>query len=116
MEIAFHLVSKKYFDSVDANSEYLPADFAEDGFIHCTDDPEEMARVANLFYRDEPPPHLYLYIDKARVRAPIRYDDAARLYPHIYGRLNRDAIVALREARRDTNGIFLPPESMDESA
>jgi uncharacterized protein (DUF952 family) len=71
-----------------------------------------MARVANTFYKDEPPPHLYLRIDKLRVRAPVRYDDTERKYPHIYGALNRDAIAAMRAARRDEDGNFLPPEKL----
>jgi uncharacterized protein (DUF952 family) len=109
MNLTYHLVSKDYFDSLDASREYVPAAFAQDGFIHCTDAPDEMARVANLFYRSEPPPHLYLEIDKDRVRAPVRYDDAENKYPQLYGPLNRDAIVKVREAERDGEGNFLPP-------
>ncbi len=109
MNITYHLVPKAYFDSLDSTADYFPAAFRQDGFIHCTDSPEEMARVANLFYRSEPPPHLYLYIDRERVRAPVRYYDAESKYPHIYGGLNRDAIVAVRPAGRDAEGNFLPP-------
>ncbi len=109
MNVTFHLVPKSYFDALDADADYLPTAYPQDGFIHCTDDPQEMARVANLFYRAEPPPHLYLYIDKDRVKSPVRYDDEANKYPHIYGPLNRDAIVAMREAGRDGGGDFLPP-------
>jgi uncharacterized protein (DUF952 family) len=57
-------------------------------------------------------PFYYLYVDKARVRAPIRYDDAARIYPHVSGALNRDAIIAGRVARRDADGSFLAPEPL----
>lgn len=110
MDLAFHLVAKSYFDSQDPQSGYTPADYARDGFIHCTDAPAEMAQVANRFYRAVQGPHYYLYIDKARVRAPIRYEDPGRLYPHIYGALNRDAILAVRPARRLDDGTFLAPE------
>ncbi len=110
MDLTFHLVPKNYFDSLDASADYVPEAFAREGFIHCTDAPEEMARVANRFYKSEPPPHLYLYIDKERLRAPWRYDDAAKKYPHIYGPLNQDAILAVREAKRDAEKNFLPPE------
>ncbi len=113
MDITFHLVPQAYFDSLDPRADYAPRDFAREGFIHCTDGAEEMARTANRFYQSNPEPHYYLYIDKARVRAPIRYDDAARLYPHIYGALNRDAIVAVRQARRQRDGTFLAPEQVD---
>ncbi len=110
MNITYHLVSKDYFESLDAGSDYIPAPFAKDGFIHCTDAPDEMARVANLFYNSDPSPHLYLYVDKDRVRAPIRYEDPDHKYPHIYGPLNRDAIISIRPAGRDAAGNFLPPE------
>ncbi len=110
MDLTYHIVPKKYYESLDANADYVPEPFARDGFIHCTDDRDEMAYVATLHYKAEPPPHVYLYIDKARVRAPIRYEDPGNKYPHIYGALNRDAIIAVREARRDAEGNFLAPE------
>ncbi len=112
MDITFHLVPKPYFDALNPQGDYVPQDFERDGFIHTTDAPDEMARVANRFYRANPEPHYYLYIDKALVRAPVRYDDPEHLYPHIYGALNRDAIVAVRPARRMADGAFMPPESL----
>ena len=110
MDLTFHLVPQSYFDSLDAQADYTPRDYARDGFIHCTDGAVEMARTANRYYQANSEPHYYLYLDKARVRAPIRYEDAARIYPHIYGALNRDAIVAVRVARRGADGTFLEPE------
>ena len=113
MDLTFHLVPKEYFDALDPDADYAPRDFAREGFIHCTDGAEEMARTANRYYKTNAESHYYLYIDKARVRAPIRYDDAARVYPHIYGALNRDAIVAVRVAQREADGTFLAPESLE---
>lgn len=110
MKLTFHLVSQKYFDAFDPNSDYTPESFAREGFIHCTDGADEMARTANRYYKSNNEPHYYLYIDKDRVRARIQYDDAAQIYPHIYGALNRDAIIAVRAARREIDGTFLPPE------
>jgi uncharacterized protein (DUF952 family) len=114
MDITFHLVAQSYFDALDPALDYAPADFAQEGFIHCTDSPAEMERIANAFYRARPDAHYYLVIDKARVRASIRYDDDARRYPHIYGALNRDAIVAVRAASRQSDGTFLAPDSYAE--
>ncbi len=113
MDITFHLVPQDYFDSLDERVDYLPRDLAREGFIHCTDGADEMARTANRYYKANPEPHFYLYIDKTRVRAPIRYDDGAEIYPHIYGALNRDAIVAVHLAWRTADGTFLPPEALD---
>ena len=113
MAITFHLVSQAYFDSLDAERDYVPSDFVREGFIHCTDAPDEMARVASLYYRSYSGPHYYLYIDKTKVNAPIRYDDPEGLYPHIYGSLNRSAIVAVRPARRAADGTYHVPEPLN---
>lgn len=112
MSITYHLVAKAYYDSLDPNKDYTPSDFSREGFIHCTDGAEEMAHTANRYYQSSSEPFYYLYIDKTRVHAPIRYDDSAHIYPHVYGTLNRDAIIAVRDTRRDANGNFLTPETL----
>jgi uncharacterized protein (DUF952 family) len=110
--IIYHLVPRNFYARQTNNAVYLPKPFARDGFIHCTKRADEMARVANHFYKKERGPHVYLYIDTKKVKAKILYDDAAKQYPHIYGGLNHDAIVAVKPARRDPDGNFLPPEKI----
>ena len=112
LELTFHLVPQTYFDSRNPQADYVSEPFATDGFIHCTDGADEMARTANRYYQSNSAPHYYLYIDKARVRAPIRYDAEPHIYPHIYGALNRDAIMAVRLAKRNADGTFSPPEPL----
>lgn len=110
--IIYHLVPKRFYERQTKNAVYLPKPFAQDGFIHCTKDANEMARVANLFYKQERGPHVYLYIDTRKVKAKIQYDDADKKFPHIYGGLNHDAIVSIQPARRDEQGNFLKPEKL----
>lgn len=105
----YHFVPQSYYDSLDPNADYVPSDFEREKFIHCTDERAEMAQVANRLFGAAPGRYLYLYIDRQRVRAPILYDDANKRYPHIYGSLNRDAILEVRPASRDAEGKFLPP-------
>ena len=108
-DFTFHLVAEEEFVATDPSAPYMPAAFGRDGFIHCTDGAEELARTANRYYRDDPRPFVALVIDKSRVDAPVRYEDEARIYPHIYGPLNRDAIVAVVAMPRGDDGTFLPP-------
>jgi uncharacterized protein (DUF952 family) len=54
--------------------------------------------------------YIALVIDKARVKASIRYEDPGRIYPHIHGPLNRDAIVTIVPMLRNADGTFLPPK------
>lgn len=110
--IIYHLVPKRFYDKQTKNAVYLPKPFAQDGFIHCTKEASEMAKVANLFYKQKAGPHVYLYIDTRKLKAKVQYDDAAQKFPHVYGGLNHDAIVAIKPAKRDADRNFLPPDKL----
>lgn len=113
--LTFHLVRADYFRSCDAHSDYVPAAFDDDGFIHCTDGAQNLADTANRHYRDDRNMYVALVIDVAKVRADVRYEDDARIYPHIYGPLNRDAIVNIIPVLREADGSFLPPNPVPPS-
>ena len=105
-----HLVPAGYFRSLPASEDYLPREFPQDGFIHCTRKPDMMLRVANQFYKDVAGELLMLVIAESRVIAQIKYESpepGGHLFPHIYGSLNRDAIVEMRTARRAVDGTFV---------
>jgi len=54
--------------------------------------------------------YIALVIERARIEPEVRYEDDARIYPHIYGALNRDAIVSIVPLLREADGTFLPPK------
>jgi uncharacterized protein (DUF952 family) len=70
-----------------------------------------MLMVANRFYRDTPGDFVLLVIDPARLTSPLKWerpgDDLASLFPHIYGPIDRAAVVEIRTARRAADGKFL---------
>ena len=105
----YHLAPREYWQGTDRTAPYTPEPFAEEGFIHTTHDPVELAATANRYYRDDPRPFVVLHIDISRVRSPIRIADPAGRYPHILGPLNRDAIVAVTDAAREPGGAFRSP-------
>lgn len=105
----YHLVPAAVWQAADPARDYMPESFLDEGFIHTTHDPVELAATANRYYRDDPRPYVVLHIDTSRVRAPIRISDPGGRFPHIHGLLNRDAIVAVTEARRAAGGAFLSP-------
>ena len=47
-----HLVPEAVWEAHDPAAPYLPAAYAEDGFVHCTDGDDGMVAVANRFYRE----------------------------------------------------------------
>ncbi len=113
MKLTYHGTPKPYFDSLDPSAPYVPRDYAKDGFIHTTEGREALAMTLTRYYRDDRDPYVVLVIDKDRVAAPVRYDDQARIFPHIYGPLNRDAIVRVVDIARAADGTFFrPPEEL----
>src|SRR6266853_552453 len=109
MRLAYHGTPKMYFESLDASTPYVPEAFAREGFIHTTEGREAVPIVLTMHYKTSREPWVVLYIDQERVTSPIRYDDPAEVFPHIYGPLNRDAIVAVRDIGRAPDGTFLKP-------
>ncbi|MEX2227160.1 MAG: DUF952 domain-containing protein [Dehalococcoidia bacterium] len=110
-DLTHHLVPAEYFRAQPEDTDFAPEAFAADGFIHCTDGAANLIQTANRYYRDDPRAFVALVIDKSKVQADIRYEDPARLYPHIYGPLNRDAIVRVVAMRRAADGTFEAFES-----
>ena len=109
MRLAYHGTPKRYFESFDSLTPYVPEPFEHEGFIHTTEGREAVSITLTRYYKSSAEPWVVLYIDQDRVTSPIRYDDPAEVFPHIYGPLNRDAIVAVRDIGRAPDGTFLKP-------
>jgi uncharacterized protein (DUF952 family) len=113
------LVSRIYHIAVRADWERALADgaytrstvdktLAEEGFIHASQ-ASQVARTANTYYRDVPGELVLLVIDPARVSAEVRYEDvpgAELPFPHIYGPLNVDAVLAVVPLAPGPDGTF----------
>lgn len=107
MELTYHATPKHHWQASGADESYLSTDFADEGFIHCTDSIDALPSVLTTYYRDEPGDWVVLTIDGSRVSSPLRYEDPDNVFPHIYGPLNRDAIIDVRDIARDEDGTFL---------
>lgn len=112
MRLTYHATPKAHFDALDPTEPYLPADYETDGFIHCTDGAEALSIVLTTYYKDEPGDWVVLYLDADRITSPVHYDDPAQIFPHVYGPINRDAIVAVKDVGRAADGTFLRPQPL----
>ena len=112
MRLAYHGTPQRHFESIRPDAPYVPEPFAREGFIHTTEGREAVAITLTKYYKASSEPWVVLYIDQDRVTSPMRYDDPAEVFPHIYGPLNRDAIVAVKPIRRAPDGTFMKPESL----
>jgi glutathione S-transferase len=85
---------------------------AEVGFIHCSFS-RQVPQVAGAYYRDVPDLVL-LVIDPNRLSAELREEDLAgegQSFPHIYGPLNLDAVLAVVPFGPAEDGSFAVPAS-----
>jgi uncharacterized protein (DUF952 family) len=105
-----HLVPEDTWDALAPGAPYLPAAYAQDGFVHCTDGDDEMVVVANRFYRADPAAFLLLTLDLDRTGSPWRFDDPIGIYPHVYGAIDPASVLEVRRMARGPDGTFLRAE------
>jgi uncharacterized protein (DUF952 family) len=114
MAIAYHLVPDDWYRALPPDRGYLPEPFEADGFVHLTHGLEDVLAVGNLFYRADRRPYLLLTVDLAQITSDVRYDDDSGRYPHVYGPLDRPAIVAIQRVERDPDGSFTGFSAADD--
>jgi uncharacterized protein (DUF952 family) len=111
MDAIYHLAPAARWLDWPAGAPYLPAEYDSDGFIHCTAGDELILKVANTYYRTSPADFVLLVIDPQQLTAPLKWersaDALATLFPHIYGPIDRAAILEVRAIRRSQDGQFL---------
>jgi uncharacterized protein (DUF952 family) len=105
-----HLVARDAWAAADPAAPYRHPSLDTEGFIHCTDGDEAMAATANRHYAGDDRPFVVLTVDLDRLGVPWRFDEPGTPYPHVYGPIDRAAIVAVRPMPRASDGTFLPPE------
>jgi uncharacterized protein (DUF952 family) len=104
--IAYHLVPVPVWEERGGAALYVPDAYEADGFIHCTNGLDPLLEVANMFYRSDVRAYRVLVLDVSKVASEVRYDDEGKVYPHIYGPLNTDAVIGVLEVRRREDGTF----------
>lgn len=106
--VTYHLAPQPVWEAQRDDPGYLPEAFGREGFIHCTDGLDQIVASGNRHLRNDPRPYLLVTIRVEALTSPVRYEDPNRIYPHIYGPLNREAVVEVEPALRDPDGRFLP--------
>jgi uncharacterized protein (DUF952 family) len=88
---------------------YRPDSLATEGFVHCSN-ADQVARVANTFFTEQPE-LLVLSIEVASLTAPVNDEDPGigEQFPHIYGAIDREAIVEVRRLKRGESGTWSFP-------
>jgi uncharacterized protein (DUF952 family) len=108
MDRVYHLVLRSAWEE-DPAREYRAPSLTSEGFIHCSL-AGQVAASANRFYA-RAADLLLLEIDPARVASPLLSEPAGsgEMFPHVYGPINRPAVVAVHAMNRDESGQWVFP-------
>ncbi len=111
-----HITTRDEWAAAQPAGSFRAASLDSEGFIHCSTWQQVLA-VANLFYRGRGD-LLLLRIDESRLHAPLKWEapahpdpgqagefDETDRFPHIYGELNLDAVVAVASLRENRDGF-----------
>lgn len=97
----YHLALSAEWESQRLSSEYVPSGYEKEGFIHTCHE-SQLEGVYRRYYagrRDL----MLLKIDDTKLNAKLIEEPSTggELYPHIYGPINKDAIVEVDRYLRD---------------
>lgn len=94
MAIIYHIATLTDWDAAHVNGFYEAASLNNKGFIHCSEE-RQVIDVYNRFFEDQTDV-VKLIIDTDKLASMLVYEwspDFADTFPHVYGRINLDAVV-----------------------
>jgi uncharacterized protein (DUF952 family) len=105
MALVYHLVTPDAWQT--GGEEYRADSLAAEGFIHCSFGPQ-VAAAGNKFYSGKQD-LLLLHIDPDQLTSPLRVEPSGsgELFPHIYGPINRSAVLLVEPLRRGAGGLWI---------
>ena len=107
----YHLAWRSEWEHGSKESPYRHASLETEGFIHCTREPEKLLEVADLFFATAPTEDLLVVsLDEARIGSEVKDEDpgVGHLFPHVYGPIDRAAVLRVDAMRRADDRWALP--------
>ena len=115
--IVLHLMPRDAWERLVPGEPITNASLETEGFIHCTDDHDVLLQVANAFYRDVPGEFVVLRVAAADLTSACVWEAPAHIngsgesfaesFPHVYGPIDRNAVVGVEAVRRDAGRTFV---------
>lgn len=111
----YHIVSKTDWQAAENAETYQGDTLAAEGFIHCSTIVQVTEVAGRMFHGRTD--LLILSIDPEKLSAPLKYEDGGdgRLFPHIYGPLEKEAVISVTEFPPQPDGTFSLPEDLKEA-
>lgn len=112
MNTILHITQRQKWEQAKNLGSYHADSLDSEGFIHCSKS-TQIIKVANYIFAHE---HglILLLIDSDQVHSEIRYEGAdGELFPHIYGKLNLDAVYKVIDFEPGEDGLFELPQEIN---
>lgn len=100
----YHVIPEDEWQKIKHKKLYTPTSLETDGFIHFSLI-EQVMSIAFYVYKDYKGNLLILEVDEKLVKPKVLLEDLRGhgRFPHVYGPLNLDAVVAIYEIEKDTS-------------
>lgn len=98
----YHIVLPQVWERFKDRPSYAPESLTSEGFIHCSY-PGQLESVLKRYYRGVEKV-IILKIDTEKLYAKLVKEPSTNneMYPHLYGRLNHNAVVDIEERTLDS--------------
>jgi uncharacterized protein (DUF952 family) len=103
----YHLVLPTWWANFNDKDFYESETLQEETFIHFSTREQVNGTLANYFKGVER--ILLLHIDTTKLTSKLVFEDLFNIginFPHLYGRLNKDAVFEVQELVADANGVI----------
>jgi uncharacterized protein (DUF952 family) len=103
----YHIVTPEVWEKFKDEELYEAESLAMEGFIHCSFE-GQLEGVLERYYQDAEKV-LIMEIETNKLFSKMVSEPSTNdeLYPHIYGKINKNAIVAVKEIERGFGGFSL---------
>lgn len=109
MRTIFHITKRHEWENAKETGQYYCASLVKEGFIHCSR-PHQVKSVADNLFKGQDDLVL-LQINQEQVSSTVKYEGGDNnKFPHLYGSLNIDAVVAVFSLAENADGFSLPPQ------
>lgn len=110
-----HIIKKTEWEVVSGQDYYYAASLEPEGFIHCCY-VEQLKTVADCYYKGQSDLCL-LVMEESKLTSQLKLESSVTgeaPYPHIYGPINKEAVIEVIELPCGEDGYFSVPVAIHE--
>ncbi|MGE3756441.1 MAG: DUF952 domain-containing protein [Pseudobdellovibrionaceae bacterium] len=114
MKTIYHITLEDSWSSAKKYGKYSAPSLEKEGFIHCSL-ADQIPRVADFNFKGQQG-LIILEIDVARLNCEVKFEDLygdGEKFPHIYGKVNVDAVLRIASFPPNSDGTFNFPKNFN---